>query len=75
MPLEDRAPAAVARLLHHHLGSSLPAMGDPSLRSGAKAADARRRLGFLRALLDAARESASRARRGPSSAPSGGTPA
>jgi hypothetical protein len=75
LPLEDGAPAAVARLLRQHLGSSLPGAGDPSLRGGAKAADARRLLCFLRALRDAARGSPGRARHGPSSAPAGGTPA
>jgi ribosomal protein S12 methylthiotransferase accessory factor len=62
LPLEDRAPAAVARLLRHHLGPTSPGLGDPP-GSGAKAADARRLLRILRALLVRARGPAHRTQR------------
>lgn len=54
LPLEDRTPEAVAHLLRHRLGLSLPRLGDPPYM-GAKAADARRLLRLLRRLLDDAR--------------------
>lgn len=43
LPLGDRSPSAIVRVLRHHLGPISPAIGDP-LRLGVKATDARRLL-------------------------------
>ncbi len=51
LPIEERSPAAVRRVLHRHLGNSLSKAGDPSI-PGAKARDARRLLRLMRRLLE-----------------------
>jgi hypothetical protein len=51
LPLQDRAPAAVARLLRHHLGVSSSGFGGSPF-AGAKAADTRRLLRVLGRLIE-----------------------
>jgi len=55
LPLEERVPATMERLLHRHLGSFSSAVSDPFL-PGVKAADARRLLRLVRKLFEGADE-------------------
>jgi len=50
LPIEDRIPAAVARVVRDHLGPLAPRPGDPAFPS-AKAVDARRMLQVMGAIL------------------------